>query len=42
MISPIKPKLVLRVEDVVGFLDMGHSKENKPKTKTKWKRLARE
>lgn len=42
MISPIKPKLVLEAEDVMGFLDMGHSKENKPKTKAKWKKLARE
>lgn len=40
MISPIKPKLVLRVEDVVGFLDMGHSKENKPKTKNQMEKVS--
>ena len=40
--SPIKPNLISSAEDVVGFLDMGHSKENKPKTKAKWKKLPRE
>lgn len=41
VISPIKPNLISEAEKVVGFLDISHGKENKPKTKAKWKQLAR-
>lgn len=40
--SLIKPSLISEAKDVVGFLDMGQSKESKPKTKAKLKKLARE
>lgn len=42
MMSLIKPNLISEVENVVGFLHVSHGKENKPKTKAKWKKLARE
>lgn len=40
--SSIKPNLISEAKKVVGFLDISHGKENKPKTKAQWKQLARE
>ena len=40
--SPLKPKQVSNEKDVVRLLDLGQSKDKKPKEKGRWKQLARE